>query len=81
MVNVSSLPDSEGIDKAFTFLDRDLTLRSDLIETNDQHDTTASVGFIYDLGKNFLVESWMSFPSESGKEDTLTIKLNYVIKF
>ena len=70
-----------GIDKTFTFLDRDFTLRSDIIQTNDQHDTTASVGFIYDLCKNFLVESWMSFPSASGKEDVLTVKLNYVIKF
>jgi len=70
-----------GIDKTFTFLDRDLTLRSDLIQNNDQRDTTASVGFIYDIGNNFLVESWMSFPTESGKEDVLTVKLNYVIKF
>ena len=70
-----------GIDKTFTFLDRDLTLRSDLVQTNDQHDTTASVGFIYDIGNNFLVESWMSFPTQSGKEDVLTVKLNYVIKF
>jgi hypothetical protein len=70
-----------GIDKTFSFFARDLTLRSDIIQTNDQRDTTTSVGFIYDLGNNFLVESWMSFPTESGKEDTLTIKLNYVIKF
>ena len=70
-----------GIDKTFTFLDRDLTLRSDLIQNNDQHDTTASVGFIYDLGNNFLVESWVSFPSESGKKNVATVKFNYVIKF
>ena len=70
-----------GIDKTIKFLDRDLTLRSDIIKTNDQHDTTASVGFIYDLGHKFLVESWTSFPSESGKEDVVTIKFNYVIKF
>jgi hypothetical protein len=70
-----------GIDKTLKFLDRDLTLRSDIIQTNDQHETTTSAGFIYDIGHNFLVESWMSFPTESGKEDVLTIKLNYVIKF
>jgi hypothetical protein len=70
-----------GIDKTFSFLKRDFTLRSDIIQANDQRDTTASVGFIYDLGHNLLLESWMSFPSESGKEDILTIKLNYVIKF
>jgi hypothetical protein len=70
-----------GIDKTFSFLDRDLTLRSDIIQANDQHDTTTSVGFIYNLGNNFLLESWMSLPSESGKEDVFTVKLNYVIKF
>lgn len=70
-----------GLDKTLKFLDRDLMLRSDIIQVNNQNDTIASFGFIYDLGKNFLVESWMSFPTESGKDDTLTIKLNYVIKF
>lgn len=70
-----------GIDKTVKFLDRDLTLRSDVIQNNDQQDTTTSVGFIYDLGHDFLIESWVSFPSESGKEDVVTIKLNYVIKF
>jgi hypothetical protein len=70
-----------GVDKTFTFLDRDLTLRSDIIQTNDQEDITTSAGFIYDLGNNFLIESWMSFPTESGEEDVLTVKLNYVIKF
>ena len=70
-----------GIDKTFKFLDRDLTLRSDLIQTNDRQDTTTSAGFIYDLGRNFLLESWVSFPTESGKEEVATIKLNYVFTF
>ena len=70
-----------GIDKTIGFRDRDLMLRSDIIQVNNQKDIITSFGFIYDLGNNFLVESWMSFPSESGKEDVLTIKLNYVIKF
>ena len=70
-----------GLDKTFKFLDRDFTLRSDIIQVNNQNDTLTSIGFIYDLGHNFLVESWVSFPSESGKEDVLTVKFNYVIKF
>ncbi len=70
-----------GLDKTVPFLERDLTLRADVIETNDSHDTTASVGFIYDLGFNVLLESWVSLPSQSGKEDVSTIKLDYVIKF
>lgn len=70
-----------GVDKTIKFWERDFTWRSDLIQTNDGHDITTSFGFIYDLGHNFLWESWMSFPAESGKEDALTLKLNYVIKF
>ncbi len=70
-----------GLDKTIKFIDRDLMLRSDIIQVNNQNDTITSIGFIYDLGRNFLVESWVSFPTESGKEDVLTVKLNYVIKF
>lgn len=70
-----------GLDKKIRFLSGDLMLRSDIIQVNDQNDTIASFGFIYDLGRDFLIESWASFPTESGKEDTLSIKLNYVIKF
>lgn len=70
-----------GVDKTLKFLERDFTLRSDIIQTNDAHDITVSAGFIYDLGYNFLVESWMSFPAQSGREDTVILKFNYVIKF
>ena len=70
-----------GLDKTVKFLERDFMIRSDLLQVNNQSDTLASIGFIYDLGHNFLVESWASFPSQSGKEDVVTIKFNYVIKF
>lgn len=70
-----------GLDKTFQFLDRDFMFRADILEVNDQNDTLSSVGFIYDLGSNFLIESWVSFPSETGKDDYYTVKLNYVIKF
>jgi hypothetical protein len=70
-----------GLDKTIKLFNRDFTLRSDILQTNDQRDTTSSVGFIYDLGHNFLVESWMSFPTQSGQEDVVTIKLDYVIEF
>lgn len=70
-----------GLDKTFQLFERDFTLRTDVIETNDSHDITNSFGFIYDLGHNILVESWVSLPTESGKEEVSTIKLNYIIKF
>lgn len=70
-----------GFDKTIQLLGKDFTLRTDIIQTNDAHDITSSVGFIYDLGRNFLWESWVSFPTQSGKENIVTIKLNYVISF
>ncbi len=70
-----------GLDKAFSLWERDLTLRTDIIQTNDGHDITNSAGFIYDLGHNVLLESWLSFPTQSGKENVSTIKLNYVLEF
>lgn len=70
-----------GIDKTVTFFDRDLILRGDIIQTNERDDTTMSAGFLYDIGHNFLLESWVSFPTESGKREVTTIKLNYVFKF
>ena len=70
-----------GIDKTVTLFERDLTLRSDLIQVNDGDDVVASVGFLYDFGRNMLAESWVSFPSDSSQEDSLTVKLDFVIAF
>ena len=53
-----------GLDKTIAIYQRDLTLRADIIQTNDAHDVTYSAGFIYDLGHNLLIESWISFPVE-----------------
>jgi hypothetical protein len=58
-----------GLDKTVKLLKNDFTLRTDFIQTNDGHETTSSTGFIYDFGHNFLLEGWISFPTESGKED------------
>ena len=70
-----------GADKTFQLWERNLTLRTDIVQTNERHDVTGSAGFIYDFGNNILLESWISFPSQSGKENTATVKLNYVISF
>lgn len=70
-----------GVDKTIKFLDRDLMLRADIIQRNERRDDVKSAGFIYDLGHNFLIENWVSFPTESGRHNTVTIKFDYVIKF
>lgn len=70
-----------GLDKTVKLFKRDFTFRTDVIETNDSHDFTNSVGFIYDVGHNFLIESWVSIPSQSGSEEITTIKFDYVVEF
>jgi hypothetical protein len=68
-----------GLDTTLSCFDRDLTLRADIQQTNNGHDILSSVGFLYDLGHRFLLESWVSFPSVTPQEEVLTIKLNYVL--
>lgn len=70
-----------GLDSTFPLFGRDLTLRTDLRQINQRDDLLASAGFLYDLGWNFLLETWGSFPTIDGAEDVLTLKLNYVIEF
>jgi hypothetical protein len=70
-----------GLDSTVPLFERDLTLRTDLRQTNQRDDLLASVGFLYDLGMNFLLETWGSFPTQDGAENALTLKLNYVISF
>ena len=70
-----------GLDSTFPLFERDLTLRTDLRQINQRDDLLASAGFLYDLGWNFLLETWGSFPTAGGSENILTLKLNYVIAF
>ena len=70
-----------GLDKTLDLFDRELALRTDIRQINERDDLLTSVGFIYDLGMNVLLETWGSFPSDSKDEEALTIKLNYVVSF
>ena len=69
-----------GFDKTVQFLERDLMLRSDFIQIDDQDQWLGSAGFIYFMHQNLAVESWMSQPFERG-EPFFTVKLNLVFKF
>ncbi len=70
-----------GLDSTFPLFERDLTLRTDLRQTNGRDDLLGSLGFMYELGWNFILETWGSFPTQNDAEKTLTLKLNYVIEF
>ena len=69
-----------GLDKTLKVLERDLMLRSDVIQIQDQQQWMGSAGFIYFVHQNFAVESWVSQPFDHGKS-VFTNKLNLIWKF
>jgi len=69
-----------GLDKTVTFLDRDLMLRADAIQIQDESQWLGSIGAIYFLDNNLAVESWVSQPMDHGKA-SYTIKLNLIFEY
>jgi hypothetical protein len=69
-----------GFDTTFELFDRDFMLRTDYRQIDDQDQWLGSVGFIYFIDEHFALESWASFPFESG-EPIFTIKLDVIFKF
>lgn len=69
-----------GADRTFDVLEQTLILRSDIKQVNDMDDLLISGGFLFTLPFNLVLESWLNIPTQSGKEESVTVKLNYVIK-
>jgi hypothetical protein len=69
-----------GLDTTVELFDRDLMLRTDLIQIDDEDQWLGSLGFIYFINEHFALESWVSQPFESG-EPSFTIKLDFAIPF
>lgn len=67
-----------GVDKTFKVFERDLTLRSDATQIQNERQWLASVGAMYAINAWLVAESWASFPVETGKP-TFTLKLNFVL--
>ena len=67
-----------GADKTFKVFNRDLVLRGDAIQIQNQHQWLASGGALYALNRWLVLESWASFPVDTGKP-TITLKLNFVL--
>lgn len=70
-----------GIDRTFTVMDRDLVLRGDVRQVVDGDEVLGSVGLLYVLPFNLVFEGWGSFASTDGAEESMTVKLNYVLSF
>ena len=69
-----------GLDKTWKVFDRDFVLRADAIQVQDQGQWEGSLGFLYALHKNLVLESWVSQPFDHG-DPIFTVKLNFVVQF
>lgn len=69
-----------GLDKTVKVLERDLQLRTDLVQIQDQDQWMGSLGFLYVIHPKVVLEAWASQPFDHG-DPIFTTKLNYVIKF
>ena len=64
-----------GIDKLVKLFGRDLVLRSDATQIQNQRQWLGSVGALYAVSPWLVLESWASFPIDTGKP-SFTLKLN-----
>ena len=55
------------------------TLRFDFNNLNRTSALLSSAGFIHSLGKRWVVEGWWSIARTPGVNDTLTLKIDYVL--
>lgn len=66
-----------GVDKA---VNRRLTLRADWLQINHRSDSLSSLGFIYKVSDQFLIEGWYSLPTTNGVHNTFTLKFDFPVK-
>jgi hypothetical protein len=69
-----------GIDRTWKVFERDLMLRADAIQIEQQHNWAASIGGLYAFHKYFVFETWMTQPIHNSPP-TFTLKFNLVIPF
>lgn len=70
-----------GADATFPVFDEKLTVRGDLKQVDDGNELLASAGFLLTLPFDLILESWISIPSMDEANESVTVKLNYVISF
>lgn len=67
-----------GVDKTFKVFARDLVLRADATQIQNQRQWLTSVGALYAINSWLVLESWASFPVDTGKP-MFTLKLNFIL--
>ena len=69
-----------GFDKTIELFERDLMLRTDFTQIDDQEQWMGSAGFIYFIDEHWAFESWVSQPFDDG-DPYFTMKVNFAIPF
>ncbi|MFQ5951780.1 MAG: hypothetical protein ACE5JK_00010 [Candidatus Omnitrophota bacterium] len=70
-----------GVDRSFKIWGQEFIPRSDIKQVNDGRDLLISAGFLLTLPFNLALETWLNIPTEDGAEESMTIKLDYIMKF
>ncbi len=68
-----------GIDRDVTFLERNLNLNADLVQTGDGDGWLPALGLKYALTENVVFESWTNLPDEGSA--SVMLKLNFVFTY
>ncbi len=69
-----------GLDRTVKLFGRDLMLRGDFRQIDDQDQWLGSAGFLFHFHNNLALESWVSQPTDHGPT-LLTLKLNFIFRF
>jgi len=70
-----------GVDTSFSFLEMPATVGLDVMQTADGDEWLVSAGFEYELPLSFVLESWYTWTTVDDAENTITLRLNWVINF
>jgi len=70
-----------GVDTSFSFLELPATVGLDLLQTANGDEWLVSAGFKYQLPMSFVLESWYTWTTVDEAENTITIRLNWLISF
>lgn len=68
-----------GIDRDVTFLERNLNLNADLVQTRDGDGWLPAVGLKYALTENIVFETWTNLPDEGSA--SFMLKLNFIFTY
>jgi hypothetical protein len=70
-----------GLDTSFDFLESPAMVGLTVLQTDDGDEWLISAGFEYQLPMSFVLESWYTWTTVDEAENTITIRLNWVVAF